>query len=117
MHAVDDERLPQRAIEASVACCGFGDARKDYSTNGHLCNEIVVLLIAELVETSSHGDVMGDLNEASSFRNVCDVANGQITLLKGQGSAIFKDFVAHICIVLSPLVVGEEFTARALWLH
>ena len=85
---VDDERLSKRAVEPSVALGRLCNARQDNPADGKLRKEVVVLLIAELVEPGSHGHVVRDLNEAAGLGDVSDIPQCQITLLECQRSAV-----------------------------
>ena len=114
MNTIDDERLSKRAVKPSVALSRLCNARQDNPADGQLRKEVIVLLIAELVEPGSHGHVVRHLDETAGLGDIRDVSQRQITLLERQCSTILEDFVTHVCVLLALLVVGEKLATCAL---
>jgi len=117
MDAVHDERLPGGAIEPRTVVVGFGYTHQDHSSDGHLRDEIVSLIVAQLIQTSSHADVVSHLDEATGFGDVGNVPNRHLSLLEGKTSAILECLVPVVAVLLALLVESQEFTACALRLH
>ena len=83
MDAIHNERFPCGAIKPRTTIVDFRDSNKDHPTDGHLGNKIISLIIAKLIQSSSHADVMRYLDEAASFRDISHVSNRHLSLLEG----------------------------------
>ena len=79
MDAINDERLPRGAIKPSTAIMDFCDAKKDHPTDRHLRDEIVPLVITQLIQSSSHTDVVCHLDIAAGFRDIGYVSNRHLS--------------------------------------
>ena len=95
----------------------FGNTNQDHSSDGHLRDEIVSLIVAQLIQTSSHADIVSHLDEATGSRDVGHVPNRHLSLLEGKTSAILECLVPVVAILLAFLVESQEFAAGALRLH
>ena len=64
---INDQRLTSGAIESSAVLGTLSNTTKDNSTDRHLAEEVIILIVTELVKTSSHAGVVTDLDEAASL--------------------------------------------------
>ena len=75
MHTVHNKTLSERAIESCVIVRCFCDPSDYNSANWQLCLEVIILIIRELIKAGTHGHVTCNLNEATGFGNIGDIAN------------------------------------------
>lgn len=79
--AVNNKRVAQTGVEASVILLGLGDASQDNAPDRHFVREVERLLVGQLVKTGSDRSVVSDLDEAASLADVRHVADNEAALL------------------------------------
>lgn len=116
MNSVYNKRFTKGAIESSAVVSRLRDSTENDSTERHLVNEVIILFVRELVKTSTHRHVMGDLDEAASFADVGDVASAERPGFHGETSTVLQNLIANVAAFLPLLVSQEELARGALWL-
>mmetsp|Transcript_1273 Transcript_1273/g.1517 ORF Transcript_1273/g.1517 Transcript_1273/m.1517 type:complete len:863 (-) Transcript_1273:1509-4097(-) len=115
--AIDDEGGSNGEVESLLTAglsTDLGDSTNDQSADGHLLVEVEVGRVAQLVEAGSHHAVVADLDEATGLADVDDVAEGEISSVKGDTCSELQNLVSHVACLLEVLVLSLELLSSTL---
>jgi len=104
--SIDYERPAESYIEAllSLDIINLVDAAKNHASQWHLLNEIIGGGVTQLIQACTYGTVVPNLNETSTFSNVGNVTDTEISLLECDICAILKYLVSLVTICLMFLI-------------